>query len=198
MNSEYPNPALKALRDIQDWQNRLQDTVNLPYKQLSLMLDQIAQQQEALSKSLDLTQNIKAHVNYIPNLTASIQEQLKQVRSLNLDINMIDFSCANEVRTPDRDEAEDIKYLQEAEDFINKQDWEDREITSEDINNTIIESKELNPFTRFYVINAIIFTIMMIVYTQLGGQDTLGIDFQQFVESYMSITAVGAIASKDK
>ncbi|WP_077736743.1 hypothetical protein [Bacillus sonorensis] len=133
----------------------------------------------------------ETNLNIAINMANNLYSVFQNINVDNLNIDEIDLTFPDELSNINNTEFENDKHIKEAEEFIQKECCEG-DLTAEDINHTIEEANTLNPFTKYYVFQAIAFFVLMVIYVQVGGEVTLGINFQEFVESYMGLTAIGA------
>lgn len=174
------------------------ETINLQqniYKDIPTSVLSLTSQFDSIYKQINTSsmyQSVAKQLLSSYKPYASFQGLIDSIKDFsNLDVNKINFSVADELIIDDPSELENKKYIEEADEFIQEQHLEDGNVTAEDINNTIEKAdKTLNPYTKVYVFQTIFFFILMAIYIKIGGEEALGINFQEFVETYMGFTAI--------
>ncbi|MCU9959344.1 hypothetical protein ABE066_07885 [Bacillus licheniformis] len=191
---------VQKLYDLVNETNNLQQNIykNIPTTVFSLtsQLDSIYKQLNTASLHQSVTKQLLS--SYKPY--ASFQNLIDSINDFsNLDVSKINFSVADELIIDDPSELENKKYIEEADEFIQEQHLEEGNVTAEDINNTIEKAdKTLNPYTKLYVFQTILFFVLMAIYIQIGGEEALGINFQEFVETYMGFTAIRTVTKSSE
>lgn len=191
---------VQKLYDLVNETNNLQQNIykNIPTTVFSLtsQLDSIYKQLNTASLHQSVTKQLLS--SYKPY--ASFQNLIDSINDFsNLDVSKINFSVADELIIDDPSELENKKYIEEADEFIQEQHLEEGNVTAEDINNTIENAdKTLNPYTKLYVFQTILFFVLMAIYIQIGGEEALGINFQEFVETYMGFTAIRTVTKSSE
>ncbi|MCF7618675.1 hypothetical protein L3137_15565 [Bacillus sonorensis] len=191
---------VQKLYDLVNETNNLQQNIykNIPTTVFSLtsQLDSIYKQLNTASLYQSATKQLLS--SYKPY--ASFQNLIDSINDFsNLDVSKINFSVAGELIIDDPSELENKKYIEEADEFIHEQHLEDGNVTAEDINNTIEKAdKTLNPYTKLYVFQTILFFVLMAIYIKIGGEEALGINFQEFVETYMGFNAIRTVTKSSE
>ncbi|MCU4668640.1 hypothetical protein [Bacillus paralicheniformis] len=191
---------VQKLYDLVNETNNLQQNIykNIPTTVFSLtsQLDSIYKQLNTASLHQSVTKQLLS--SYKPY--ASFQNLIDSINDFsNLDVSKINFSVADELIIDDPSELENKKYIEEADEFIQEQHLEEGNVTAEDINNTIENAdKTLNPYTKLYVFQTILFFVLMAIYIQIGGEEALGINFQEFVETYMGFNAIRTVTKSSE
>ncbi|KND06237.1 hypothetical protein ACJ43_17865 [Bacillus paralicheniformis] len=195
-NTSIPNiasPVQHLQKEIAKYQNLQQMVLKQSYpsqKLLSLISEKYPT--HLINKPIEISSLLTSHISSVQR----IQENLNKMSFRNLDIQKLNLSFIDEIAVDDLNDLENEEYIQEADEFIQAQDFENENITAEQINSSVKKANTLNPNTKYYVFHFIHFFVLIGIYVQWGGEAVLGINFQEFVETYATAIAAGSLIMK--
>ncbi|KMM54869.1 hypothetical protein ACH95_19435 [Bacillus glycinifermentans] len=145
-----------------------------------------------INKSREISSLLTSHINTISQLQAN----LNKMSFRNLDMQKVNLSFVDEIPFDDLNDIENEECLQEVDKFIHSQHLDNDNITAEDINSSIEKANTLSPLVKHFALAGILQVVLMVMFVQGGGEETLGNNFHDFAQIYIEL--FGLLAATEK
>ncbi|WP_270574340.1 hypothetical protein [Bacillus glycinifermentans] len=198
LNNFQTNTAMQLRQTVEQLEETMDNAIKTRNNQIWQSIKELSETFEKMetAKMEQIIQLGRYFNNISLNIATNMMNNLYSVfQNINVkkfDIAEIDLTFIDELSNINNNQLGHDEHIKEAEVFI-QEECSENDLTAEDINQTIEKANSLSPSTKFHVFQAIAFFLLMVIYVQVGGEATLGINFQEFVEAYMGITAIGAV-----
>ncbi|WP_205621695.1 hypothetical protein [Bacillus haynesii] len=116
-----------------------------------------------------------------------MQANLNKMSFHNLDMQKVNLSFVGEIPFDDLNDLENEECLQEVDKFLHSQHLDNDNITAEDINNSVEKANTLSPLVKNFALAGVLQVVLMVMFVQGGGEETLGNNFYDFAQIYRII-----------
>ncbi|MCY8540018.1 hypothetical protein [Bacillus haynesii] len=195
-NTSIPNiasPVQHLQKEIAKYQNIQQMALKQSYpsqKLLSLISEKYPT--HLINKPREISSLLSSHINTISQLQAN----LNKMSFRNLDMQKVNLFFVGEIPFDDLNDLGNEECLQEVDKFLHSQHLDNDNITAKDINSSVEKANTLSPFVKNFALAGILQVVLMVMFVQGGGEETLGNNFHDFAQIYIEL--FGLLAATEK